>query len=35
MVLPIWRLEKERYVDTAFHGNGSLKTSGRWVHKGT
>lgn len=34
-MLTIWRLEKERYVDTAFRGNGSLKTSGRWHHKGT
>jgi Uncharacterized conserved protein len=34
-VRTIWRLEKERYVDTAFRGKGSLKTSGRWHHKGT
>ena len=34
-MLTIWRLEKERYVDTAFRGKGSLKTSGRWHHKGT
>jgi len=34
-VLTIWRLEKERYVETAFRGKGSLKTSGRWHHKGT
>ena len=34
-VITIWRLEKERYVDTAFRGKGSLKTSGRWHHKGT
>jgi len=34
-VLTIWRLEKERYADTAFRGKGSLKTSGRWHHKGT
>jgi RES domain-containing protein len=34
-VLNIWRLEKKRYVDTAFRGKGSLKTSGRWHHKGT
>ena len=31
----IWRLEKETYVDTAFRGKGSLKTGGRWHHKGT
>lgn len=31
----IWRLEKERYADTAFRGLGSLKASGRWHHKGT
>lgn len=34
-MLTIWRLEKERYADTAFRGKGSLKTSGRWHHKGT
>jgi len=34
-VLTIWRPEKERYVDSAFRGNGSLKTSGRWHHTGT
>jgi RES domain-containing protein len=34
-VLKIWRLEKERYVGEAFRGKGSLKTSGRWHHKGT
>lgn len=34
-MLTIWRLEKERYVDTAFRGKGSLETSGRWHHKGT
>lgn len=34
-MLTIWRLEKERYVDAAFRGKGSLKTSGRWHHKGT
>jgi RES domain-containing protein len=33
-VLTIWRLEKKRYEDTAFRGKGSLKTSGRWHHKG-
>ncbi|MFP4227729.1 MAG: RES family NAD+ phosphorylase [Salinivenus sp.] len=31
----LWRLEKETYVDTAFRGKGSLKTGGRWHHKGT
>jgi RES domain-containing protein len=35
VVLTIWRLEKERYVETAFRGKGSLETSGRWHHKGT
>ena len=34
-MLTIWRLEKERYADTAFRGKVSLKTSGRWHHKGT
>ncbi len=34
-MLTIWRLEKERYVDDAFRGKGSLKTSGRWHRKGT
>ena len=34
-MLTLWRLEKERYADTAFRGKGSLKTSGRWPHKGT
>lgn len=34
-MLKIWRLEKTRYLDEAFRGNGSLKTSGRWHHKGT
>jgi len=34
-VFTIWRLEKARYVDEAFRGKGSLKTSGRWHHKGT
>lgn len=34
-MLTIWRLEKQRYVDTAFRGKGSLKTGGRWHHKGT
>lgn len=34
-MLTIWRLEKERYVDVTFRGQGSLKTNGRWHHKGT
>jgi RES domain-containing protein len=34
-VQTIWRLEKKRYVDTAFRGQGSLKTDGRWHHRGT
>jgi len=34
-VQTIWRLEKKRYVDTAFRGQGSLKTGGRWHHRGT
>ena len=34
-MLTIWRLEKERHLDTAFRGAGSLKTSGRWHHRGT
>ncbi|NBB84648.1 MAG: RES domain-containing protein [Bacteroidetes bacterium] len=34
-MLTLWRLEKERYVDEAFRGYGSLKTNGRWHHKGT
>jgi len=34
-VLTIWRLEKERYLEEAFRGKGSLQTSGRWHHKGT
>jgi len=34
-VRTVWRLEKEKYVDTAFRGKGSLKTGGRWHHKGT
>jgi RES domain-containing protein len=33
--MTIWRLEKERYANAAFRGKGSLKTSGRWHHKGT
>lgn len=34
-MLTIWRLEKERYAETAFRGRGSLETSGRWHHRGT
>lgn len=34
-MLTIWRLEKERYLEEAFRGIGSLKTAGRWHHKGT
>lgn len=34
-MLTIWRLEKERYMETAFRGKGSLEVSGRWHHKGT
>ena len=34
-MLTLWRLEKERYADPAVRGKGSLKTSGRWHHKGT
>ena len=34
-MLTIWRLEKERYADSAFRGYGGLETSGRWHHKGT
>ena len=34
-MLTIWRLDKERYAETAFRGKGSLETSGRWHHKGT
>lgn len=34
-MLTIWRLEKERYAETAFRGKESLETSGRWHHKGT
>lgn len=34
-MLKIWRLEKARYLEEAFQGKGSLKTSGRWHRKGT
>lgn len=34
-MLTLWRLDKERYAETAFRGKGSLETSGRWHHKGT
>ena len=34
-MLSIWRIEKERYLDEAFRGKGSLRAGGRWHHKGT
>ncbi len=34
-MIEAWRLEKEKYAADAFKGEGSVRVSGRWHHKGT